>query len=169
MQVLLLLVLLSGPINYRRQSMSAPSFHREREQRQQNQKPKIVVLCRGQKRKKIHTQAKSHWKDFTGISPLSRATASLSHEKWFLSFFSFIIKNRKMKKKKNFKWFLLPSSSFFFFWFHDIPVERAGAIEKIVHWSAIAPLDPPLSLWLLPRCLVNFDTLQQVLCCAKGQ
>lgn len=101
---------------------------------------RIKSQIAGQKRKiqSVSIQAKSHWKDFTGIScsPLSRATASLSHEKWFLSFFSFHY--QKWKKKWN--------GFFFLFWFHDIPVERA---IEIVHWSRIpsipqvSSLDPP--------------------------
>lgn len=112
---------------------------------------RIKSQIAGQKRKiqSVSIQANSHWKDFTGIScsPLSRATASLSHEKWFLSFFSFIIKN---EKKKKMKWF------FFLFWFHDIPVERA--IEN-VHWSRI-PLHPPgLLHWSSPAvCWISIST-----------
>lgn len=76
---------------------------------------RIKSQIAGQKRKiqSVSIQAKSHWKDFTGIScsPLSRATASLSHEKWFLSFFPFIIKNEKKKWNGFFSSFLISRHS----------------------------------------------------------
>lgn len=99
------------------------------------------------KAKKIHTGEiplkRFHWNIL-----LSRATASLSHEKWFLSFFSFIIKNRKWKRKK----FQIVFSSFLI----SRHSRRAGAIEKLLS-EARHPLPPARStvspIRQLPRCL----------------